>query len=174
MWVRVLAISCLLSMATVEMALSQEIQAGENSARSDSIKADSTKIYRDIESFSDHSKFTKFMYRLFFKPGDPDLPLKAYKKRVIRKPYSSYQGKIIRHIEIETLDPFGNSIGDTIASSLNFISKTGNKLHVKTFPRTIRNLLLVHRNQPFDSLRFKESERLVRSMSYITVLTLIK
>lgn len=155
-------------MATVEMALSQEIQAGENSARSDSIKADSTKIYRDIESFSDHSKFTKFMYRLFFKSGDPDLPLKAYKKRVIRKPYSSYQGKIIRHIEIATLDPFGNSIGDTIASSLNFISKTGNKLHVKTFPRTIRNLLLVHRNQPFDSLRFKESERLVRSMSYIT------
>lgn len=168
MWFRVLAISCFLSMATIDVALSREIPAGADSARSDSIKADSTKIYRDIESFSDHSKFTKFIYRLFFKPGVPGLPLKATKKRLVRKPFTSFQGKMIRDIKIETLDPFGNSIGDTIASSLNFLTKAGNKLHVKTFPRTIKNLLLVHKNQPFDSLRFKESERLVRSMSYIT------
>ncbi len=95
------------------------------------------------------------------------LKKRVYKK-LIQKPYSAFEGKIIRDIKIETLDPFGNSIGDTITSSLNLLSRAGNRLHVKTFHRTIKNLLLVHKNQPFDSLRLKESERLVRSRSYIT------
>ncbi len=29
---------------------------------------DSTKIYKDIESYSKKSKFTRFMYQFFFKP----------------------------------------------------------------------------------------------------------
>ncbi|HKJ78863.1 MAG TPA: hypothetical protein VKA10_04985, partial [Prolixibacteraceae bacterium] len=69
---------------------------------------------------------------------------------------------------VETLDPFGNSIGDTITTSLNFISRAGNSFHIKTRTGTIRNLLLIHKNQPFDALLVKESERLVRSMNYIT------
>ncbi|WP_291860125.1 hypothetical protein [Marinilabilia sp.] len=89
-------------------------------------------------------------------------------KRLKQKPYSSFEGKIIRQINIVTLDPFGNSIGDTISGSLNFLSKAGNKFHLKTRSSTIRNLLLIREKQSFDSLRVKESERLVRSMKYIT------
>ncbi|MCA1759096.1 MAG: hypothetical protein LC658_04945, partial [Bacteroidales bacterium] len=89
-------------------------------------------------------------------------------KRLIQKPYSSFEGKIIRHINITTLDPFGYSIGDTISASQNFITRAENWFHVKTYPTTIRNLLLIRKNQPFDSLLVKESERLVRSMNYIT------
>ncbi|MDZ7774551.1 MAG: hypothetical protein U5L09_02520 [Bacteroidales bacterium] len=89
-------------------------------------------------------------------------------KQLIQKPYSSFEGKIIRQINITTLDPFGYSIGDSITASLNFISKAENWFHVKTYPNTIRNLLLIRKNQPFDSLRVQESERLVRSMNYIT------
>ncbi|MDD3893098.1 MAG: hypothetical protein PHE03_12430, partial [Bacteroidales bacterium] len=74
---------------------------------------------------------------------------------------------IIRNIKIETLDPFKNSIEDTITSSGNFIIRAGNKIHIKTRTSTIRNLLLIRKNRPFDALMVKESERLVRSMSYI-------
>ncbi len=134
------------------------------------VKKDSTKIYSDIETYSNKSKFTKFLYSLIFKPvADPSkkkTKKKVY-KRLIQKPYSAFEGKIIRNINIETLDPFGYSIGDTIEGSLNFLTKTGNKLHIKSHRITIRNLLLIRKNQPFDSLLVKESERLVRSMKYI-------
>jgi len=132
---------------------------------------DSTKIYSEIESFSKRGKFTKFMYSLIFKPVAPTSHQKKGKKKVykklIQKPYSTFEGKIIRNINIETLDPFGYSIGDSIAASLNFLTKTGNNLHIKSQGITIRNLLLIHQNQVFDMLLVKESERLVRSQKYI-------
>lgn len=133
-------------------------------------KTDSTKLYKDIQSYSRRSGFTKFIYRLIFKPVSTDTPKKAEKKKykkLIEKPYSRFQGKIIRNINIETLDPFGYTIGDTIVVSQNFLSRTGNKLHVKSQRITIRNLLLIRKNQVFDSLLVKESERLVRSSGYV-------
>jgi hypothetical protein len=111
------------------------------------------------------------VYRLIFKPIAPDLKNAGSKKKVykklIQKPYRTFEGKTIRHINIETLDPFGYSIGDTIAPSQNFLSKAGNKLHIKSLNITIRNLLLIRQNQVFDSLLVKESERLVRSQGYV-------
>ena len=132
---------------------------------------DSTHIYSEIESFSKRGKFTKFMYSLIFRPVAQGSSAKKGKKKVykklIQKSYTTFDGKIIRHINIETLDPFGYSIGDTIYKSPNFLSKAGNNLHIKSQRITIRNLLLIHQNQVFDSLLVKESERLVRSQKYI-------
>ncbi|MBA4410539.1 MAG: hypothetical protein C0397_14090 [Odoribacter sp.] len=140
-------------------------------AQQEPAKKDSTQIYTDIESFSKRSKFTKFMHSLIFKPVSPSPLKKKVKKKVykrlIQKPYISFEGKIIRNINIETLDPFGYSIGDTSYKSPNFLAKSGNKLHIKSQGITIRNLLLIRQNQTFDSLLVKESERLVRSQKYI-------
>jgi hypothetical protein len=158
MWFKIVTALFVVSLLTNEPAFSQEIPA----------RADTTRLYENIETYSEKNKFTQFMFRLFFKPVAPGPTQRIINKKLIQKPYSSFQGKIIRNIHIETLDPFGNSIGDTITASLNLLSKAGNWLHIKTHPATIRNLLLIHRNQPFDSLLVKESERLVRSMNYIT------
>ncbi len=108
------------------------------------------------------------MFRLFFKPIAPGTVPGKPPTRLKQAPYSTFEGKIIRHIHVQTLDPFGNSIRDTIPGSLNYLTRTGNKIHIKTRVSTIRNLLLVRENQVFDSLLVKESERLVRSRSYIT------
>jgi hypothetical protein len=158
MWMKSAAVLFFVLLIANELTFAQE-----NTARKDS-----TLLYENIESYSEKSKFTKFMFRLFFKPVHPAPVLKVINKRHIQGSYSFFEGKIIRQIIIVTLDPFGNSIGDTIPSSLNIISKTGNKIHFKTHPFTIRNLLLFRKNQPFDSLLVKESERLVRSMNYVT------
>ncbi len=135
------------------------------------VKKDSTQIYTNIENYSKRGKFTKFMYSLIFRPaasasGQKKGKRKVYKK-LIQRPYSTFEGKIIRHINIETLDPFGYSIDDTTSKASNFLAKTGNNLHVKSQRITIRNLLLIHQNQVFDALLVKESERLVRSQGYI-------
>lgn len=100
------------------------------------------------------------------KPACPKRKKKTYKK-LIQKPYSTFEGKTIRHIYVETLDPFGYSIDDTTAVAKNRLTKIGNDLHVKTLNITIRNLLLIRQNQPFDALLVKESERLVRSRDYV-------
>ena len=130
-------------------------------------KKDSKHLYENIEAYSGRSKFTKFFYRLFFKPVAPGVKKKKVYKKLIQKPYSTFEGKIIRNIKIVTLDPFGNSIGDTIPASKNFLTRTGNSLHVKSHSFTIRNLLLIRQNHKFDSLLAKESERLVRSQKYV-------
>lgn len=161
MWFRNLFSIIIISISICDFAFAQETPA----------KKDSTLIYQHIESFSVKRKFTKFMYKLFFKPVSVPLKKEANKKtykKLIQKPYSSFEGKIIRNINIVTLDPFGFSIGDTIKSQPGFTSRAGNNIHIQSHNFTIRNLLLIHRNQPFDSLLVKESERLVRSMNYIS------
>jgi hypothetical protein len=141
------------------------------SAQQDSVKTDSTQLYKNIESYSKRSKFTGFLYRLIFRPVAPDskskpVKRKAYKK-LVQKPYSTFEGKIIRNIDVVTLDPFGYSASDTTVGRQNFLSKAGNGMHIKTQGITIRNLLLIHRNQPFNSLLVKESERLIRNQKYV-------
>ncbi len=141
------------------------------SAQQTGEQGDSTNLYTNINSYSRRSKFAKFFYRLIFRPVASDLPKKKKpkqkQKKTIQKPYSKFEGKIIRKISIETLDPFGYKIGDTIFVAQNKLSKVGNGLHVKSQRQTIRNLLLIRQNDVFDSLLVKESERLVRSQGYI-------
>ena len=135
------------------------------------VKTDSTHLYKNIESYSKRSKFTRFIYQLIFKPVAPDSKNKAFHKKVykklIQKPYSIFEGKVIRNIDVITLDPFGYSASDTTVGKQNFLSKAGNGMHIKTQGITIRNLLLIHKNQPFNSLLVKESERLIRNQKYV-------
>ncbi|MBU1011849.1 MAG: hypothetical protein KKG99_02490 [Bacteroidetes bacterium] len=157
MWSKNIYIFFIISIGTFDTAFAQDTIA----------KTDSTKLYGNIESYSNRSKFNKFLYRLVFKPVAPISKDKKVYKKEIQKPYSSFEGKIIRHINIETLDPFGYSVADTNEVSQNFLFKTGNSLHIKSKHITIRNLLLIRQNQKFDSLLVKESERLVRSQVYV-------
>ncbi len=128
---------------------------------------DTLVLYKKIESFSERSKFTKLIYQSLFKPISI-VPKEEVKQEDQNKIiYREYEGKIIRNIHILTLDPFGNSVHDTVVQDQSFLSKAANHLHRKSRRLTIRNLLLIKRNQSFDSLLVQESERLVRSASYV-------
>jgi hypothetical protein len=140
------------------------------SAQVTAVKKDSTQFYKNIETYSKRNKFNTFMYQLIFKPitiiSKKEIVKKPYKK-LIQKPYSSFQGKIIRNINIITLDPFGFSAADTSGISPNRLMKAGNRLHIKTQIIAIRNLLLIRENDPFNSFFVKESERLIRSQKFV-------
>lgn len=157
MWFRKLLLLVFVVLLTTDLAFAQE----------KTTKKDSLRLYQNIENYSERSKFTKYVYHLFFRPV-AQVPLKPKKEKVhAQKPYASFQGKIIRKINVTTLDPFGYSIEDTTVSPQGFLIKAGNDLHLKTKVSTIKNLLLVAEDQPFDALLVTESERLVRSMNYI-------
>ncbi|SDB86005.1 BamA/TamA family outer membrane protein [Williamwhitmania taraxaci] len=158
MWFKILLILILTLLLSSEYVVAQV-----------PIKTDSTKIYKEIQNYSKRSKFTKLIYRLVFKP----LPTKKTTKRnsdiVKKRPksYSAFEGKIIRRINIVTLDPFGFSIGDTSDAPQFIAYKIANKAHVKTRRITVLNLLLINKNDSFNSFLVRESERLIRKQSYI-------
>jgi hypothetical protein len=147
------------------------LSIGHANAQQITTKTDSTKVYKDIETYSKKSKLTRFMYQFLFKPVTVSTAKKKVKKRgykkLIQSPYSAFEGKIIRHINIVTLDPFGYSIADTSTAPQSKMIIHANQMHIKSRGISIRNLLLVHQKQVFDSLLVKESERLVRSKGYI-------
>ncbi len=122
-------------------------------------------MYKDIQTYSKKNKFTKFLHKLVFKPINPK---KKKKKKVIEQHYQAFEGKIIRNINIVTLDPFGYSEIDTTKKPRNWVEKNGNLLHIKTKKLAIQNVLLIRENTPLDSLLVKESVRQIRAQSYIS------
>jgi hypothetical protein len=158
MWFKTVILFPVVYLCVCELTFSQEPP----------VKKDSTQIYKDIETYSKRNGFTKFLYNLVFKPVVIIAkPTKKKYKKLIQKPYSSFEGKTIRNIHIETLDPFGYSIADTSVKPQNQFIKRANQVHIKSQNFTIRNLLLIHQNQPFDSLLVKESERLIRTRNFV-------
>ncbi len=127
-------------------------------------KKDTTEIYTKIRNYSKKNKFTQTMHKLFFRSKKPK------KKEELLVPIDSthYDGKIIRRINIITLDPFGYSVADTTQTPKNWGERTGNRLHLKTKKIAIKNLLLFKRNTPYDTYKILESERLIRAQRYVT------
>ena len=132
-------------------------------------KADSISIYQDINDLSKKSKFSRFVYKLIFKES----ALKAenlvpFKPKKAEKAVKKHQeGKIIRNITIETLDPFGYSVTNEKKVPKRKLENFGNSVHIKTKEITIRNIMLFKKNDKLDSKLLLESERLIRSQRYI-------
>lgn len=137
-------------------------------------RRDSISIYEDIHNLSKKSKFNKFVYKLLFRASalNKDVPILSQKFQN-RKDTVKSNGKIIRNITIETLDPFGFSIQNENKSPQRSIDRFGNAIHIKTKQFTIRNLILFKKNERCDSLLLKETERLIRSQRFVREVAVI-
>lgn len=109
--------------------------------------------------------FARFLHRITFRPIRKKNTHNLPEQNTVS--YKDFEGKIIRNINITTLDPFGFSESDSLKKPKRWSEKAGNNLHVKTRNITIRNLLLYKKNQTLDSLKVRESERLIRGQRYI-------
>ncbi len=107
-------------------------------------KDSTTVIYNEIHDLSKKSKFNKFVYKLFFRSSALKVENPVAEKKTITKPLitNKLNGKIIRNISIETLDPFGQSVTTESKKPRNGFERFGNSIHLKTKEFTIRNLLL--------------------------------
>ncbi|WPO78121.1 hypothetical protein [Flavobacterium sp. KACC 22761] len=143
----------------------QSIYGQSDSTKKDpAVKKDTTGVYDRIRNYSKKNTFTKTLHKLFFRTNKP----KKKEELLIPSDTSNYDGKIIRKINIVTLDPFGHSITDTTQMPKNWGEQTGNRLHLKTKKIAIYNLLLFKRNSVYDSYKVQETERLIRSQKYVT------
>jgi hypothetical protein len=130
-------------------------------------RKDSAKIYRNIENYSKKTRTTKFLYKFLFKSVAPAALPKDQHKAALKKTYKRFENKIIRNINVTTLDPFRKDLYDTTNKPIFIAGKILNDIHINSLPVTIKNLLVIRKNEPFDSVLVRESERLVRRQSYI-------
>lgn len=142
----------------------QSVYAQDNKPKKDAHdKKDSIEVYTKIRNYSKKNKFTQTLHKLLFRGSKP-----RKKEILVQNDTTDFSGKIIRNINIITLDPFGYSITDTTQMPRNWGERTGNRLHLKTKRIAILNLLLFKKNSTYDTYKVQESERLIRSQKYVT------
>jgi hypothetical protein len=86
---------------------------------------------------------------------------------LLNNAYEKHNYKVVRRVDVKTLNSFGYSITDTTRRPRNFFEKAGNSIHVKTHRRRIRNTLLFQKGDKLEPLDLSESERLLRQKEYI-------
>ena len=138
-------------------------------------EGDSISIYQDINDLSKRNKFSRFVYKLLFRESAlKPVSLAPFAPKKKEKEVSKTQeGKIIRNISIETLDPFGYSVTNEKKAPKRKLENFGNAVHLKTKEITIRNIMLFKKNDKLDSKLVFESERLIRSQRYIREVTIV-
>jgi hypothetical protein len=89
------------------------------SAQEKIVKKDSTTVYKNIENYSKKRKFTKFVHKLLFRSTKKSAPSKKSirNKYIIKRAFDKNEGKIIRKINVVTLDPFGYSVTNKVFTS---------------------------------------------------------
>jgi hypothetical protein len=127
----------------------------------------SNTFYDSVYKKFSRGKFSQLLYGLAFKPPEiPPLPGNSHKVKS-EVPFNQYKGKVIRHIRIQTLDPFGTSIYDTLLYAQTASGRTLNAAHMKTRDFTIRKNLFIKEGQKVDPYLLADNERNIREMSFI-------
>lgn len=130
---------------------------------------DSANFYKRLEKRSDKHNFTRWVHDAIFSNSDDvekDTPVFTSKKKTVN-PFLKYKGKIVRNINIVVLDPFGYSVNDLFGKTQDYFDRIGNKYHVTTKERIVRNLLLFKTDNELDPLEVSESERLLRLSPFL-------
>ena len=119
-----------------------------------------------------HFTHNKFVNNIFEQAvnsvkKDPDSgPDDSYLNGKSEDPYLPYQGKIVRHIFIESVN-FDRSFTDTSARDNSFAARVGNHLHRSTRKFVMRNNMFIEEHKPLNAFKLADNERYIRSLEYI-------
>lgn len=120
-------------------------------------------LYYKIEEYSDKRKSTKFLHRLIFRRAPDSIDLNA---EMAKPQQVSYDGKIIRNITIQTIDPFGyKNISGSEKSK--WYDRLADRIHIDSKKSTINNYLLFKTGEKYNAQRLYESERILRNTSFV-------
>ncbi|HXS35721.1 MAG TPA: hypothetical protein VN721_03410 [Flavipsychrobacter sp.] len=145
---------------TIACILFSSAVYGQRFANLDSLKLDSIRI--------SHHKFINNVFQEAINSikRSSDTSNDIYQNGKSEDPYLPYQGKIIRHINVESLD-FARSFSDTSKRINTFIANVANATHTTTRNFVIRNNLFIYENTPLNAYRVADNERYLRTLDYI-------
>jgi hypothetical protein len=131
-------------------------------------------LYHKLEEKADRHKVTGWIFDAIFedpdkvrRDGDTVIKTVSTREKKVANAYLPYAGKPISSVTIEVVDPFGYSVHDTLKQPTQRIQRIGNRYHVTTRKRVIKNLLLFEEGDKVDPIKLSESERLLRQAPYI-------
>ena len=124
--------------------------------------------YAGIRRFADRWKWTKELYKMFF----------VYRKKTMidileaensENRFKPHRGKIIRHIRVEVLPPFGTSVRDTLydKSTIDWVRMFANTLHQRSSEKLIKRQLTIHPGREVHPFELVENELLLKQLSSI-------
>ena len=86
---------------------------------------------------------------------------------LLDRQFDQHNFKVVRRINIRTLDAFGYSLRDSAQRPRSFWEHMGNTIHVRTAPARVRQVLLFRSGRPLEPQALAESERLLRQTAEI-------
>lgn len=127
-------------------------------------------FYEKLKISASKNKLTKELYNLAFSaPAQVD----TAKTVKAETPYLPYDGKVIRNINIKSLDIFGPTINDTTRQAATWIGKTANKLHHNTRQWVIKQSLLFKNGDKVNPYLLAENATVLRRLPYLEDATII-
>ncbi|RIJ43007.1 BamA/TamA family outer membrane protein [Pontibacter oryzae] len=143
-------------------------QVNSNQSQTDTTKQSlNTRIIENLKEISKRKTIMGKLLNALLDFDRVDEEVFGLDAELIQKEYEKHNYKIVRNIDILTLDAFGYSINDTSRAPKTFLEKAGNSLHVKTGRGLIRNKLLFEKDEPLEPLALVESERLLRQTRHL-------
>lgn len=124
-------------------------------------------IFERLDSTAKYNRFTRELRNMILVKQKSQISVEAETSGKSETNYIDYKGKIIRNITFKQLDVFGPTVDDTSRTAVNWIQKTGNKLHIKSKPYLLRNNLIIKPGDEVDPLKLADNERILREASYI-------
>jgi hypothetical protein len=124
-------------------------------------------FFDSLEERASRKRWTRELHNVIITtPRIPDTQ-DTLLTRLSVDPYIKQGGKIIRHIRITQLEPFGPSIYDTSRTAGSKIEKLGNNMHGVTLDRVINNHLLFQSGDLVDPNEISDNERIIRQLPFI-------
>ncbi|HEX3007429.1 MAG TPA: hypothetical protein VHO90_07415, partial [Bacteroidales bacterium] len=124
-------------------------------------------FYDRIDSGAQYSRLTRELRNILLTHNRPNVSIDKESTEKSEANFTPHQNKIIRNISFEQLNAFGPTVNDTAHYPLNWIERTGNKLHFKTKEYLLRNNLIIKEGEPLDPLKLADNERLLREAPYL-------
>ncbi|MFA6261534.1 MAG: hypothetical protein WC760_08700 [Bacteroidia bacterium] len=126
-----------------------------------------SEFYKNLHETSGKHKWTRWLFNISLRSTVPvvddstEITIKKAPK-LSKNPFYQYRGKPIQTVRVIVLDPFGGSVNQFYGTRPDFLERVGNRLHIATKEKVVRNLLLFKEGSTADPLRLSESERLLR------------
>ncbi len=125
-----------------------------------------TKVFYDsLQAKASRRALTKRLYDLAI-VLPPDANNQDRRQKIVND-YSDSEGKVIRKITINRLDPFGTNINDPESDDASGFSEFLNRTHPVTKEFVLRNYLMFKEGDQFSSFELSESERIIRKLKFI-------
>lgn len=127
---------------------------------------ESTEFYKALQKKTCKNKITQNLYHLLIKPHSSNM-IDTLNFKQTDQQFKKYEGYKIKSIRIKQVDILDGSVDDTLKTAKSSITKTANNVHVNTIERNIKNNLLFKEGDLIDAETFADSERILRSLSYL-------